>query len=625
MSEPPVHTASLLFHDWNGEAAPSALNPSINPPANYQEPLAAELFPIDMDIGAFDWEEIMNGIDPNVDFPPLPPITTNASQPNLLPSPPRAAPSILPDALINAASDASNSASSDMLINTPAGAPMARSTPQNRVDLQPDVMPGSGPANDNSSSNEPAADMSNGAHTPEHRADTLSGASYTLNDYEAGEEHSDDDANVGSVRTRLKPPAHERARRKVTTAVNRERKEAADEEAVEIRARRDKEKAEFNEKYCFAPDYTHPSFNEGKMVKSSRVPSASNALNSKASTYFNQGRAPGERFNMPQVMALMKLDPEWCTRASEMEQGEQNELRSFLVKKREQENMAARPTRLASSKTADSLLKKINEDLHRLQDQTGCLYFMMSTKKDHDSAVRAGLMGSEGLYDFFMDMYKLNPFDVAKDLQVYALQKKRDNISGKSIDSLRKLLVKLIQSSMSMILQPGHQIPMSYKNFQVDIVEKFYIKIIGWPEGIPFIKPADIGNIEHLRKLIKAFKTGDAYWRPLNKGEKKKTDDGAKARREAGIPAKDTRKRRSDYGGTHNKPDKRKAADTSNKENGPTPKRARITSRELIASDEEDHEDEDAGEADDGGEVGEVGEGGEGNEGGEDEISDGED
>lgn len=52
------------------------------------------------------------------------------------------------------------------------------------------------------------------------------------------------------------------------------------------------------------------------------------------------------------------------------------------------------------------------------------MYFMMSTKKDHDSAVRAGLMGSEGLYDFFMDMYKLNPFDVAKDLQVYALQKK---------------------------------------------------------------------------------------------------------------------------------------------------------------------------------------------------------
>lgn len=160
---------------------------------------------------------------------------------------------------------------------------------------------------------------------------------------------------------------------------------------------------------------------------------------------------------------------------------------------------------------------------------------------------------------------------------------------------------------------------MSYKNFQVDIVEKFYIKIIGWPEGIPFIKPADIGNIEHLRKLIKAFKTGDAYWRPLSKGEKKKTDDGAKARREAGIPAKDVRKRRSDHGGTHNKPDKRKAADTSNKENGPTQKRARITSRELIASDEEGHEDDEAGEA------GEGGEGGEGDEENENEMSDGDD
>lgn len=49
---------------------------------------------------------------------------------------------------------------------------------------------------------------------------------------------------------------------------------------------------------------------------------------------------------------------------------------------------------------------------------------MMSTKKDHDSVVRSGIMGSEDVYNFFMSMYNLNPFDIAKDLQLYALQRK---------------------------------------------------------------------------------------------------------------------------------------------------------------------------------------------------------
>src|ERR1700742_725027 len=112
-----------------------------------------------------------------------------------------------------------------------------------------------------------------------------------------------------------------------------------------------------------------------------------------------------------------------------------------------------------------------------------------------------------------------------------------------------------------MILRPGNKITMSYNSYQVDILEKSHIILVGGPEDIPFIKPANISNIDQLRKLVKIFKTGDAYWRPQTKSEKKRTDEAVKQREAAGILAKPPRDTRCDNGGKHKK---RKAADTSN-------------------------------------------------------------
>lgn len=143
---------------------------------------------------------------------------------------------------------------------------------------------------------------------------------------------------------------------------------------------------------------------------------------------------------------------------------------------------------------------------------------------------------------------------------------------------------------------------MCYINFLADIVEKYYIKIINWPANVPFIRPAEIGDIEALRKLVTAFKTGTTYWRPLTKREKQQIEDEKKARKEAGVVSKKPRAKRSDAGkkrGPHATP-KRKKNHTGNKENGPPSKRARVEnngegsstsafkSAEFIGSDEDD-------------------------------------
>ncbi|KAF7968553.1 hypothetical protein HWV62_30139 [Athelia sp. TMB] len=157
------------------------------------------------------------------------------------------------------------------------------------------------------------------------------------------------------------------------------------------------------------------------------------------------------------------------------------------------------------------LMQQHRVQLHRIEDQTDSMFFMMTAKRVHDSIVKSGITGSEEVYNLFKDQYNLDPFDILRDFQLYALRKPVS------------------------IPKVGERIPMRYTSYDVDIVEKHHIKIIGWPaEDVRFVKPANMTPKE-LRKIIRSFKTGVTYWRPLTTREKKKVEDDAK-KRDAGAP-----------------------------------------------------------------------------------------
>lgn len=52
------------------------------------------------------------------------------------------------------------------------------------------------------------------------------------------------------------------------------------------------------------------------------------------------------------------------------------------------------------------------------------MHVLISASTQHDSAVRAGLAGSADMYDFFQNVIKIDMFDLAKSLQLYALTRK---------------------------------------------------------------------------------------------------------------------------------------------------------------------------------------------------------
>lgn len=75
------------------------------------------------------------------------------------------------------------------------------------------------------------------------------------------------------------------------------------------------------------------------------------------------GRAPGQKFKITEVMVMMKRDPSWSVKASEMDEVQQEELCMELAEKRKQADTAICPSRLSRAKTADILLKKVDADV----------------------------------------------------------------------------------------------------------------------------------------------------------------------------------------------------------------------------------------------------------------------
>ncbi|KAF7972006.1 hypothetical protein HWV62_19293 [Athelia sp. TMB] len=593
MSEPP-YQHPLLFN------LPGTFGTNFDqaPPALYSGSLSDDIFPLDMDMSTIDWTTLINDVSAAGDT--LPPIGDDLHLD-------------APISLSNAPSISPNVGQPLLGDVAQCNASPHSSKPLDTTDSQHIASEGANGSSSGGYPSLPTSDASTPSHIPENGGNSLSGGNYTIG-REPDVEGPENDVPVGTVRQRARVGKEEAARKKVTTLVNRQRKQIADEAAADIKARWDQERVEFNEKHGFSPDYAHPIFGLGGTIKGTRTASASNALNSRASIYFNQGRAPGERLGMPAVMAMMKMDPTWSTKAKDLDEEEQEELRAELAHKREESATALRPTRLSGSKTADILVKRIDGDLHRLEAQTDSMFFMMSTKRSHDSAVKTAITGSEDVYDFFLSMYKLDPYTILKDFQLYALKRKLDQVSGDSIDKLRALIVNLVRSSMAIVLKPGQQIPMSYTNFQVNILEKYYIKIIGWPAGVPFIKPADIGSVDDLRKIVAAFKTGAAYWRPLTAHEKRVVMDDVKKRKEMGVSAIKPRAKRSDCGITRGPQEnpKRKKSTPSGKENAPARKRVRVEdkgegtasngifkSRSTIDTDE-DEDEEQVGDSGDG-------------------------
>ncbi|KAG1794245.1 uncharacterized protein HD556DRAFT_1236986 [Suillus plorans] len=104
---------------------------------------------------------------------------------------------------------------------------------------------------------------------------------------------------------------------------------------------------------------------------------------------------------------------------------------------------------------------------------------------------------------------------------------------------------------------------MNYTNYETAIVEAYGVRLIGWPAGVSFINPSNIGTVGDIHKLRDALKTRTCFWSALSSAEVKAHTAELDVRWLAGEVICEPQKKCSDAGVAR----KRKVPPRSNKNN----------------------------------------------------------
>ena len=89
---------------------------------------------------------------------------------------------------------------------------------------------------------------------------------------------------------------------------------------------------------------------------------------------------------------------------------------------------------------------------------------------------------------------------------------------------------------------------MKYKSYVPDIVMKYEVMLVNWPEGVPFQAPSEMSSVRSVDMLLEALGSGKCKWQRATKKDVKKLVEDATS---GGRPLKKKRKQRSDTGKTH--------------------------------------------------------------------------
>ncbi|KAG2133488.1 CHAT domain-containing protein [Suillus cothurnatus] len=126
----------------------------------------------------------------------------------------------------------------------------------------------------------------------------------------------------------------------------------------------------------------------------------------------------------------------------------------------------------------------------------------------------------------------------------------RDLNERDSLETVRKQARKLIVRGL-VAVTGKKDITMNYNNYNTAIIETYAVKLVGWPQGVKFISPSNIGTVGEIRKLRDALKARTCYWAALTPAEVKLHTAELDACRSAGQVVWQPCKKRSDAGVAH--------------------------------------------------------------------------
>ncbi|KAJ7096445.1 hypothetical protein C8R44DRAFT_585145, partial [Mycena epipterygia] len=126
-----------------------------------------------------------------------------------------------------------------------------------------------------------------------------------------------------------------------------------------------------------------------------------------------------------------------------------------------------------------------------LAERAGMIGFAMFTRGHiHDTTMPVTIQ-SWGALDFFREVIKRDPADIAALFELWAVSRDRETAMGKT------------------------KVAMNYENYIKALVEGKNVGLVGWPEGVDFKRMSKQSAIGPLRILRDALKCGTCKWKIL--------------------------------------------------------------------------------------------------------------
>ncbi|KAJ7830575.1 hypothetical protein B0H14DRAFT_3464721 [Mycena olivaceomarginata] len=223
-------------------------------------------------------------------------------------------------------------------------------------------------------------------------------------------------------------------------------------------------------------------------------------------------------------------------------------LRGQLQEKRELARVGLRANNLLAGADSQAIVNRIQDEIMNLHTRTGTRCVALFTRGNIDDQFIPTYAESGGSFDFFIQSLKIAGLDVLRLFEQWSCiqdqARQRD-----SVIEMKREITKVLNAALHRMTK-NKKLKMSYTNFDTLIKLAWKVKLVGWPDDIPFVKPSDLGSSDRVRRICSMVRSSQIHWVYLKLDEITELEADIERRRVAGTLHK-VRKQRADKGKKH--------------------------------------------------------------------------
>ncbi|KAG2354601.1 hypothetical protein BDR07DRAFT_1305442 [Suillus spraguei] len=291
------------------------------------------------------------------------------------------------------------------------------------------------------------------------------------------------------------------------------------------------------------PKYVNDMIGSQTKYHTARKIHLTNALIHAKAKEMNSDQPIGSRYTLGELREMVAEDPQM----KNLMRDEKTTYVSALREHREQKVSSVRANNIAAARDVLVTTERVIKELNDLRVRTGTYATVYVVRGHINDTIQSTMHGTDNSEDFWEDVYDSPMADVLRQYEQWACTQNQSQSSGSSL-LFYFVLIKYLRDLNELAVTGKKDITMNYNNYNTAIIETYAVKLVGWPQGVKFISPSNIGTVGEIRKLRDALKARTCYWAALTPAEVKLHTAELDACRSAGQVVRQPRKKRSDAG-----------------------------------------------------------------------------